>query len=103
MSDQEAVNNRLATKMMRVDIHRILVRWDPMGLKGLRGAEKEYDRFVGPLLVMVKKGEDKMVIARHLADLLRNEWRMPENNAKCVEIASKMHNVGALYRGEIPR
>ncbi len=99
--DQEASNNRVATKRMGMDIHRVLARWDPLSLKGLRGAEREYDQYVGPLVIMVKKGAEPMEIARHLSHLLTGVWGLPTNNAKCVEIAQKIHNAGALMRGEI--
>ncbi len=99
--DQEASNNRIATKKMGLDIHRVLVRWDPLCLKGLRGAEREYDQYVGPLVILVKKGAEPMEIARHLSDLLTREWGLPPNNARCVDVAQKVYNAGALMRGEI--
>lgn len=101
-SDAEAANARLATKRLRADIHRIITRWDPLSLKGLRGADRTYDTAVGPLLILVKRGEDKMVIARKLADLMEAEWGLPRDNAKCVAVAGKLHGLGEMYRGEAP-
>jgi len=97
--EQQAANNRIATKQMRVDIHRVLVRWDPLSLKGLRGAEKEYEPFVGELLLMVKRDAGEMEIARHLADVMKNQWRLPADNKRCVEAAKKLKNIGAIYMG----
>jgi len=99
MSDA-AANDRLATRMMRVDINRILTRWDPMCLKGLRGADRAYEDCVNDLLPPVKKGADKMELARILAALMRDKWRLPPDNAKCVEVAGRLHSIGAHYRGE---
>jgi len=99
--DIERSNNRIATKRLGMDIQRLLVKWDPLCLKGLRGADREYDQYVGPLLIMVKKGAETMEIARYLSNLLTREWGLPPNNAKCVDVAQKIHNAGALMRGEM--
>jgi len=98
--EQEATNNRLALKQMRLDISRVLVRWDPLCVKGLRGAERQYDSAVGPLSIMARKGEEKMTIAREIARIMREEWRLPPQNEKCVEIAAKIESIGAHYRGD---
>jgi hypothetical protein len=98
--EQEAINNRLALKQMRLDISRVLVRWDPLCVKGLRGAERQYDSAVGPLSLMAKQGVEKMTIAREIARIMREEWRLPADNAKCVDIAAKIASIGAHYRGE---
>lgn len=98
--DQEAINNRLATKRIGADVLRVLVRWDPLSLKGLRGADREYEKYVPALVIMVKKGAETMEIARHLSDLLTKEWGLPPNNAKCVEVAGKVFNAGAIARGD---
>jgi hypothetical protein len=95
-----AANERLATKRLRADINAILMRWDPLSLKGLRGFDRAYEAALNPLLIMVKKDADKMEIARKLAEFLKDEWRLPPNNAKCVEIATKIHGLGAMFRGE---
>lgn len=100
MPESQSSNDRLATKMMRLDINRILLGWDPLALRGLPGWEREYEPHVGPILILVKKGAGKMEIARHLDGLLRETWKLPPDNARCVEIAHKLHNVGALFRGE---
>lgn len=100
MDDAQAANDRLATKMMRLDINRILLRWDPLHVRGLHGADREYEPQVGPILVLVKKGADPMEIARHLKDLMETVWRVPANREQCVKVARKLYNVGATFRGE---
>lgn len=100
--EQQAANDRLATKRIRMDINAVLVRWDPLCLKGLRGSDRAYEGQVGPLLLMVKRGAGEMEIARYLVDMMRDEWRLPPDNAKCVEVARKLRNIGALFRGEAP-
>lgn len=100
--EQQAANDRLATKRIRLDINAVLVRWDPLCLKGLRGGDRAYEAQVGPLLLLVKRGAGEMEIARFLVDLMKTEWRLPPDNAKCVEVARKLRNVGAVFRGESP-
>jgi hypothetical protein len=100
--EQEAINNRMAMKQMRLDISRVLVRWDPLCVKGLRGAERQYDAAVGPLSLMAKQGVEKMTIAREIVRIMREEWRLPPDNAKCVEVAAKIESIGAHYRGASP-
>ncbi|MCB2154456.1 hypothetical protein KQI84_06190 [bacterium] len=102
MEDAQAANNRLATKMMRMDINRILLRWDPLHVQGLHGADREYEPQIGPILVLVKKGADYMEIARHLHDLMKDEWRVPQDREACVRVARKLYNVGATFRGDAP-
>ena len=99
MSD-DAANNRLAARMMRGDIHRILARWDPMCLKGLRDSGRAYEEYVNDLYPMIKKGAEKMEVARKLAELMRDKMRLPADNAKCIEVAGRLHSIGAHYRGE---
>lgn len=77
-----------------------MVRWDPLALRGLSGADRAYEAYLNDLLIMVKKGRDKMEIARHLATLMREEWGLPEDNARCVDTAGKLYGIGARYRGE---
>lgn len=101
MSD-DAANNRLALKRIRADINRILGAWDPLALRGLRNGLREYEQYSGPLAIMSKKGEDAMAIARHLEDLLTREWGLPSDRARCVEVARKIYNAGAIFRGEPP-
>ena len=103
MDNDQAANERLATKRMRIDVNRILLGWDPLCVKGLRGGEREYEPFAGPLVVMVKKNEDPMAIARRLEEIATQEWRVPVTFEKCYTIAKKIYNVGALYRGEDPQ
>ncbi|MEQ8821295.1 MAG: hypothetical protein RLY93_13725 [Sumerlaeia bacterium] len=98
--DQEAANNRLAMKMLRRDISRVLFNWDPLCMRGLKNGELEYAPYVGPIAIMVKKGAQAPEIARHLDDLLRDEWKLPRNNQACMEAAEKIFNAGAIFRGE---
>lgn len=100
--EQQAANDRLATKRMRLDINAVLVRWDPLCLKGLRGGDRAYEGQVGPLLLLVKRGAGEMEIARFLVDVMRDEWRLPPDNARCVEVARRLRNIGAVWRGEDP-
>lgn len=85
---------------MRMDINRILQRWDPLCIKGLPGADREYEQYIGPLLIMVKKQSDMMEIARHLDQLMTETWRLPRNKQQCVDVARKIYNVGSIFRGE---
>lgn len=98
--DVQAANDRLATKMIRLEINRILLKWDPLCVKGLPRGDREYEPFVGELSIMVKKGAGEMEIARHLAALVTQTWKLPKCNEKCVEVAKKLYNAGALFRGE---
>lgn len=90
----EEQNSRMAMKMIRNEIKRILDAWDPLCLKGLRGFQTEYAPYVGPLSIMVKKGADSMEIARHLRSIMIDEWKMEEDRRKCVEVAEKIRRTG---------
>ena len=100
MDESQATNNRLATKMMRLDINRILVRWDPLHVRGLHGADREYEPQIGPILIFIKKSAGYMEIARHLDELMKTTWRVPPDREQCVKVARKLYNVGATFRGE---
>ncbi|MDK2972109.1 MAG: hypothetical protein PWP23_1864 [Candidatus Sumerlaeota bacterium] len=100
--DAQATNDKLAKKAIRAEINRILVRWDPLHLKGLRGADRAYEEFVAPLFVLAIKREDYMVIARHLDELMTTTWRMPRDKEACVANARKIYNTAAIFRGEEP-
>ena len=102
MDEQAEANARLATKQIRMEINRLLLKWDPLCVKGLRGADRQYESEIAPLLILVKKGANYMEIARHLHSTLTKTWKMPENKPMCVELGKKMYNIGALYRGEEP-
>jgi hypothetical protein len=93
----EERNARLAMKAIRGEIKRVLDSWDPLYLRGLPGFQQEYHPFVGPLSVLVRKGAEKMEIARHLRKLMMEEWKLPEDRAKCVEVAEKIYRVGTLF------
>ncbi len=86
-------------KAIRGEIKRVLDSWDPLFLKGLRGFHTEYNPYVGPLSVMVRKGAEPMEIARHLLKLMNEEWKIPEDRAKCLEVAEKIYRTGSFLRG----
>lgn len=100
--DAQAANEKLAKKAIRAEINRILVRWDPLHLKGLRGADRAYEEHVGPLFLLAIKKEDPMTIARHLDELMTGVWKMPRNKEACVANARKIYNAAAIFRGEEP-
>lgn len=100
--DSSAANERLAKKIIRTEINRILVRWDPLCVRGLHQGDRAYEDFVGPLSVMAIKGEDYMAIARHLDDLMTGTWGLERDKEACVAAARKIYNSGALFRGEEP-
>lgn len=102
MDSPQAANDKLAMKMIRLEVNRILLRWDPLGVRDLPGGEREYEPYVGPLAVMAKKGEDYMAIARHLDELTTGTWKLPRAKDKCVDVARRIYNAGALFRGEKP-
>ena len=92
----DEVNARLAMKAIRLEIKRIIDRWDPLSLRGLPGFQSEYNDVVGPIGVMVKKRAEPMEIARHLHRLMTEQWGLPENRAKCLEVAEKIHRTGSF-------
>jgi len=98
--DQQKANDRMANKQIRADINRLLLSWDPLCVKGLRGADRQYEPQIPDLFVMIKKGAKYMEIARHLDKLLTQEWQLPRDKEKCVELGKKMYNIGAIYRGD---
>lgn len=87
---------KLALRQIRSDVARIFVAWDPMSLRGLRGFEKEYDPWIGPAAIMVKKRLPAADIAAYLDRVVQTEMRLPPCRAKCLEVATKMHRAGAI-------
>lgn len=83
-------------RLIRKEIKRLLDQWDPLSLRGLPGFHTEYDSYVGPISVMVRKGAEPMEIARHLDRLVREEWGLPPSNEKCVKLAEKIHRCGHM-------
>ena len=90
----EENNAKMAMKMIRREIKRILDGWDPLSLRGLRGFHEEYNPFVGPLAVMVRKGSPVGDIAAHLDRLVQQEWQLPPCREKCFLMAEKIKRVG---------
>jgi hypothetical protein len=87
----------MAMKQIRGEIHRILLSWDPLSLRGLPGFQSEYTPYAGPLSVLVRKGAEPMEIARHLLRVMTEEWKLPEDRAKCLEVAEKIKRAGSIY------
>ncbi|MDX2176555.1 MAG: hypothetical protein SF028_08790 [Candidatus Sumerlaeia bacterium] len=88
--------SRAALRQIRNDVSNILCAWDPLGMKGLRDWRKEYDPYVGPLAVMVKKRVPEFDLLTHLADLYVREWRFAPNQTVCREMAGKLWRAGAF-------
>lgn len=91
-------NAKLASKMIRQEIKRILDGWDPLAMKGLPGFDREYAPHVGPLLVMVKKEAPVGEISAHLHRLMTEEWQLPPDREKCFLQAEKIHRTGMFIR-----
>lgn len=89
-------NARMAMKRIRVEIKRIVDRWDPLALRGLPGFANEYNEVVGPISVLVRKRASEEEIARHLDRLMAEQWNLPPNPAHSRDIAAKMHRTGAF-------
>lgn len=96
-STPEEQNTRLAMKAIRGEIKRVLDGWDPQCLRGLPGFQQEYSPYAGPLSVLVRKGAEPMEIARHLLKLQTEEWGLPEDRAKCLQVAGKIHRTGTMF------
>lgn len=94
--DAEENNAKMAMRLIRREIKRILDRWDPLSLRGLPGFEQEYNPYVGPLAIMVKKGSPVGDIAAHLDRLVQQEWGLPPCREKCFLIAEKIQRTGNL-------
>lgn len=92
----EEANARMAMKTIRTEIKRILDRWDPLSLRGLPGFANEYNDFVGPLSVLVRKRAPVMEIARHLDRVMQEDWKLPRDQKKCYEVAEKVSRTGAF-------
>lgn len=96
-SEEAGENNaKMAMKRIRVEIKRIVDKWDPLALRGLPGFANEYNEVFGPISVMVRKRAGEEEIARHLDRLLSDEWNLPPNSAQTREIAAKMHRTGGF-------
>ncbi len=102
--DEPAANNeKLALKTLRLDVTRILVGWDPLGMKGLRGGEREYEQYVGPIIVLIRREVKPIDIAAHLDRLCQQDWQLPPQREKCLQVAEKIHRAGGILRGEAPK
>lgn len=83
-------------KAIRTEIKRILDAWDPLSLRGLRGFDQEYNAYVAPLSVLVRKRARPIDIAAHLDRLVQHEWKLPPCREKCLQVAEKMHRTGSF-------
>lgn len=98
-SSPEDANARQAMKSIRQEIKRILDGWDPLCLKGLKGFDQEYNAYVGPLSVMVRKRTPVGEIAQHLDRLVQDEWKLPPCREKCFLTAEKIYRIGHFLDG----
>jgi hypothetical protein len=96
----EDQNAKMAMKTIRREIKRILDSWDPLALRGLPGFHEEYNKYVGPLSVMVRKDSPPGEIAAHLHRLMTEEWGLPPNREKCYITAEKIRRVGGFLARE---
>ena len=90
-------NAKMAMKALRTEVSRVLCQWDPLAFRGLSGFETAYGDFVGPLVVLLRKGAKPMDIAAHLDRVVQSEWKLPPCREKCLEIAEKIHRAGAMF------
>ncbi len=97
--DIEDNNAKMAMRMIRREIKRLLDQWDPQCLRGLPGFENEYNEVCGPLGVMVRKRQEPMEIAAHLDRLVQEKWNLPPCREKCLQIAEKIHRTGCFLDG----
>jgi hypothetical protein len=87
-------------KAIRKEIKRILDSWDPLSLRGLQGFHEEYNKYVGPLSVMVKKNSPPGEIAAHLHQLMTEEWKLPPDRKQCYIVAEKIQRAGGFLGGQ---
>ncbi len=85
---------KAAFRQIRNDVARLMVQWDPLSLRGLANFQKEYDPFVAPIAVLVRKRASAQDIAEHLTGLYRDVWRLPEDRRKIAEMADKFRRTG---------
>jgi hypothetical protein len=93
---QAAENAKAAMRNIRNDVARLFYVWDPLALRGLRDWQKNYDEFIGPVAVQVKKRAPLLDIVLHLERLVTIEWDLPADRRKIREIAEKMHRAGSF-------
>lgn len=89
-------NAKMAMKAIQTEVKRLLDAWDPLCLRGLPGFQQEYNQYVGPLAVLVRKRVPPIDIAAHLHRLVTEEWKLPACRERCLDIGEKMHRSGAF-------
>lgn len=87
---------KAAFRQIRNDVARLFAAWDPLALRGLSNFAKEYDPFVAPVAVLVRKRVPAAELAEHLANLYREEWRLPVDRKKIAEMAEKFRRTGGF-------
>lgn len=63
--------NKHRSRQNRAKVRRVLMGvWDPIGVRGMPGAQDEYDAYIGPVYVMLMdQRASQRAIAAHLYDV----------------------------------
>jgi hypothetical protein len=65
-------------------------RWDPIGMRGERGARTEYDAYVRLLGGRLRKGADAQAVAAYLAEVERDEMGSETTAGQLGEVARRV-------------
>ncbi len=68
----------------------LLNEWDPIGVKNIKGAEDEYDRWAIKILDFILEGADANKIAHHLAKLQSGITAMKVSPKTLFPVAEKL-------------
>jgi hypothetical protein len=87
---------KAAFRQIRNDVARLFAAWDPLSLRGLPNFQKEYDPYVAPVAVLVRKRASTADLVEHLTNVCRDEWRLPPDRRKIAEMAEKFRRTGGF-------
>ena len=69
--------------------------WDPIGVRGIAGAEDEYQSYVPKVFSLVLDQAEHCDIAAYLVEVEENGMGLPPNQENALEVAKTLLNAGA--------
>lgn len=85
VNDPGNPENKARTRAAQVELRRMLLRWDPIGISDAPEAADEYDCMISPLLHQLHRGTTPAVVSGWLAAELEEHFGMyadPEREDK---------------------
>ena len=88
--DRGNPSNKVRTRELQDEMRRILMDWDPIGVKGEPGAADEYDCLIGPLMRRLAEGRAVADIHSWLAHELTNHFGLTSTPDRDLAVVKKL-------------